>query len=343
VELRIKPPRGRRAILVFNCHEAWVHQLGVLDRPLDTIADLHGRRGSGWDSAMRPAPPNARFVSLEQAREEIEPYDCIIAHNLTDLIESKTIHAPRILVLHNTLEHLIEEQQSRTPKEELRIATAQYLQLLGVEAVAVSELKARSWRVTQRVVTCFADAGDYKPYLGDLPCGLRIANDISRKKKTLWWDFHEAAFGNVPVALVGHNDDIAGVRAAENWEELKSMLSHHRFFIHTADRQLEDGYNMATLEAMAAGLPVLGNVHPTSPVEHGKSGFLSNDPAELRGFALLLLKDRELAERLGAHARETVRKNFHAGKFKAGILDAIAAAREKWKSRESAGLFVARP
>ena len=87
------------------------------------------------------------------------------------------------------------------------------------------------------------------------------------------WDFHQEAFKGLPVTLVGHNPGLAGVRASEDWEDLKKILSHHRFYIHTADPQMEDGYNMATLEAMAAGLPVLGNRHPNSSVEHGLSGF----------------------------------------------------------------------
>lgn len=69
-----------------------------------------------------------------------------------------------------------------------------------------------------------------------------------------------------------------GVEAAKNWDNLKEMLQLHRFYIHTADPRYEDGVNMATLEAMAAGMPVLGNRHPTSPIEHGKSGFLSDNP-----------------------------------------------------------------
>ena len=61
---------------------------------------------------------------------------------------------------------------------------------------------------------------------------------------------------------------------------------------------------MATLEAMAAGLPVLGNPHPTSPIEHGVSGFLSDDPAELHASAERLLQDRELAVHMGKEARK---------------------------------------
>jgi hypothetical protein len=46
---------GRR-LLVFNCHEAWVYQLGVLGYGLDVIIGLSGRYNAGWDEQMRPFP-----------------------------------------------------------------------------------------------------------------------------------------------------------------------------------------------------------------------------------------------------------------------------------------------
>jgi glycosyltransferase involved in cell wall biosynthesis len=82
-------------------------------------------------------------------------------------------------------------------------------------------------------------------------------------------------------------------------------------------------------EAMAAGLPILGNCHPTSPVEHGVSGFLSDDPMELRQYAMRLLEDQSLAARMGREAQKTVFEMFPAGKFKAGLTRAIEVARAK--------------
>jgi len=61
---------------------------------------------------------------------------------------------------------------------------------------------------------------------------------------------------------------------------------------------------MASIEAMAGGMPVLGNKHPTSPIKHGVNGFLSDNPEELRMFARILLEDKELANLMACrHAR----------------------------------------
>lgn len=298
---------------------------------MDVVVGLKGRHTQGWDEAMRPIPPNARIVRLEEAFASGAEYDCVVAHNLSDLLDAKSIVAPRLLVIHGTLDGLILEQYSRTPPAELRRAVAQYVNIVGAHVMAVSRLKGQSWGFAGDVVPFSADPRDYLPYRGDLACGLRVANDVLRKQRTLRWDFHTAVFAGIPLRLVGRNPEIPGVAPAHDWQHLKELLSHYRFFVHTADPHLEDGYNMATLEAMAAGLPVLGNCHPSSPVAHGISGFLSDDPAELSGFARLLLADRELATCMGREAQKTVTEKFSLEKFKQGFERSLECARKKFR------------
>jgi len=42
----------KKTLLVFNCHEAWVYQLGVLGYDLDIIIGLKGRHKETWDEQM---------------------------------------------------------------------------------------------------------------------------------------------------------------------------------------------------------------------------------------------------------------------------------------------------
>jgi hypothetical protein len=350
-------------LLVFNCHEAWVFQLRLLQRPMDIIVDLPGRHVRDWDEAVRPIPPFARVVSLAEARKKRERYACIIAHNLSDLLDIKALRGPRILVIHLTLDGMILEQRAKTDAQEFRAAVAKFVEMTHTQVMAVSQLKARSWgfgtgcardcakngdglgsgqngRVStpsgiagngaEDIVRLTADPADYLPWRGELAAGLRIASFVQRRPRTLLWDFHQKAFEGIPVTLVGHNPEMPGVRASRSWEELKEILQQHRFYVHTADPRLEDGYNTATLEAMAAGLPVLGNCHPSSPVVHGVSGYLSDDPGELAAYAKQLLGDRGLAERMGQAARETVREGFSGEAFRAGVERAMEKAAKRW-------------
>jgi hypothetical protein len=319
-------------LLVFDCHEAWVHQLHYLGLPMDIVVGLGGRSKAGWDEAMRPVPPNSRLlrpVDLDPAREA---YRCMIAHNLTDLLDMKSLAGPRLLVLHETLDGTILEQKTTIPADKLRSAVQKYTQMTGTHIVAVSEMKAKSWGLGGDVVNFCAATDEYLVWRGDLQRGLRISNHILRRPRILLWDFHQAVFRDLPVTLVGHNPEMQGVKPAADWMDLKKILSLHRFYIHTADPRFEDGYNMAMLEAMAAGLPVLGNRHPTSPIVNGVNGFVSDDPRELRGYALRLLADRDLALQLGAGARETVRRQFSPERFAAEFTLSLSTATAKWKT-----------
>lgn len=329
--------KNSKTLLVFNCHEAWVYQLGALGYDLDIIVGLKGRYKSQWDEQMRPPPRNSRFITLEEAlRSDNKEYYCIIAHNISDLLDVKNRPEPRLIVIHSTMEgRIIEENSDVQPGDmrNMRDMLAKYLELVGGHAVAVSRLKGSSWNFTDDIVPFGADPEDYYPYIGNMPCGLRISNFIQSRKQILLWDFHLRAFAGLAVQIVGRNPGMAGVSSSDNWDDLKSMLQTHRFYIHTADPRLEDGYNMACLEAMAAGMPVLGNKHPGSPVRHGVSGFLSDDPLELRRYAELLIADQQLAVRMGAEAQKTVCRELSLNKFKQGFLRSIEIARQKSTSR----------
>lgn len=323
-----------RTLLVFPCHVPWVYQLGVLGFNLDIVVGLRGNHNTGWDARMRPLPARARLITLPEAIEASTPYYCIITHGITDLLDIQSRPEPRLIILHNTMEGQAREEDARIDLQMMRDMLRHYLELVGGHAVATSMYKGESWGLTEDIVHAAADVQEYPPHRGDEMRGLRICNYISSRRHILLWDFQQQAFNGLPVTLVGHNPDLPGVQAARDWQHLKTILQSHRFYIHTADPRFEAGYNMATLEAMAAGMPVLGNKHPTSPVRHGVNGFLSDNPAELRRYAQILLKDRQLANLMGQRSREIVAQRFSPVRFKHAFLRSIEIARRKWYTRK---------
>jgi len=318
-----------RRLLVFNCHEAWVHQLRLLDYDLDIICGLPGRYTRGWDTHMRPVPARARLICLTEALTPGERYACIIAHNPTDLLDIRNRTEPRLLLLHLSLEARLVEEHSHLSAAQAKQILHRYVELSGAHVAAVTSAKGRSWGFTENILPVAVDPDEYPPCTGETACGLRVANFILQRKAFLHWSFHERVFAGLPVRIVGHNPGMADVHPSRDWDHLKDLLRTSRFYIHTANPDLEDGYNMAMAEAMAAGMPVLGNRHPTSIVEHGVSGFLSDNPAELRGYAKLLLDDRDLALRMGRQARLVVQRRFSVEAFRSGMARAIASAQRK--------------
>jgi hypothetical protein len=91
-------------LLTINSHEAWLHQLSELEAELDIVDGAPNRYTATWDTRVRPVPENARLMSRSEIRLEPRAYDCIIGHSVTDLLELKHVDAPRLLVLHTTLE-----------------------------------------------------------------------------------------------------------------------------------------------------------------------------------------------------------------------------------------------
>lgn len=314
-------------LLVFNCHEAWIHQLEALDFELDLIVDLPGRPVSGWDANMRPFPTRARAITLDEAKAQGGGWHCILAHNPTDLMDAARLVGPRLLVLHGTLDGRMREEQTTVTAEQMRATLATYVRAQGVHVVAISKLKGRTWGFTDDIVPNGVDVADYLPFAGDVAEGIRVSNGVLHRAKILLWELHQAAFDGLPVRLVGRNPELPGVEPSRDWGDLKQQLAARRFFVHTADPSLEDGYNLAMLEAMASGLPVLGNKSPTSPIRSGVSGFLSDDPKQLRAYAEKLLADRDLARTMGEEARRAVDAGFSLRKFAARFTLSIERAR----------------
>ena len=115
------------------------------------------------------------------------------------------------------------------------------------------------------------------------------------------------------------------------------LLQAHRFYVHTAETDLEDGYNLALLEAMGTGMPVITTRSPTSPVVDEESGFISDDVNYLRWGAQQLLTDRKLAARMGEAGRRAVLERFSVTKFLGHWHEAIREAqiRQQRVARQS--------
>ena len=299
-------------VLTFDSHEAYVYDFARTGYEMDVVCDLPGHHVRGWDARMRPVPPNVRIVGIEEARANGNRYDCIVGHTITDLLAVKTIEGPRrVLVLHSSLDGRIEQERVAIDRDALREAIGRYLELVRGTLVVISEAKAATWQLPATIIRGAVDVSEYGPYDGARASGLRVANLVTAKSRYLRWPFHEAIFADdLPCTLVGANPDRPGIAPARDWNELKRLYREHRFFVHTAEPGLEDGYNLATLEAMASGMPVIGNHHPTSPVEDGVSGFLSDDAGTLRSAVHRLLEDRDLAAAMGVAARERVARDF---------------------------------
>jgi glycosyltransferase involved in cell wall biosynthesis len=112
------------------------------------------------------------------------------------------------------------------------------------------------------------------------------------------------------VHFLGFRDDVPAIIQAADVMALPSR---------------DEGLPLAVLEAMACGRPVVSTPVGGVPeaITDGETGLLvqPDDPEALAGAVLRILRDTELARRLGAAARRRVEKQFSLDRFAAQVVD----------------------
>ena len=131
----------------------------------------------------------------------------------------------------------------------------------------------------------------------DWCCGFNLWRDVSQ---------------GVPTFVVGDTPGLS--QPAGSTQELVDHYRRARLFLNTS---LVSPVPTALMEAMSCGLPPVSTETCMIPevIDHGRNGFLSNDPKELRSYVQLLLHDEQLAQQMGQEARRTIIERFSLGQF----------------------------
>jgi glycosyltransferase involved in cell wall biosynthesis len=303
-------------VLTINSHQPYVYDMSRISGiELVVIDRLPRREQDRWDETVRPRPANIQLTSLEEVLQQPPACEVFVAHNLTDLSATKALNMPRVLLIHSSLERLLATQSTTYSREDIFRVLQTYVQLKQVVVAAVSSMKAVSWGIADcPIVPIFIDTDYFRGYQGRNPHGLRVANQLVEKGVALNLEFFTALIEGFDVHIVGENPRL-NTKPARSMAELQATYRGYRYYIHTAAEGMEDGYNMASLEAMATGMPVVCNRHPTAPVIDGCNGFISDDIPYLQEKMRLLESQRELAARLGAAARQHVLSNHSLAPF----------------------------
>jgi glycosyltransferase involved in cell wall biosynthesis len=303
-------------VLTINSHQPYIHDMAHISGiDLYVIDQLPGRERDKWNAGVRPLPSNVRLISLEQVLQQPPDCDVFVAHNLTDLGATKTLNMPRVLLIHSSLERLLATQSTTYSRDDIYRVLQTYVQLKQVVVASVSAMKAASWGITDcPIVPFFIDTDFFHGYHGSDSRGLRVANHLVEKGVALNLEFFTTLIEGFDVQIVGDNPHL-NTTPAQSQDELREFYQTCRFYVHTAAEGMEDGYNMASLEAMATGMPVICNPHPTAPIIDGQNGFISEDIELLQKKMRLLETGRDLASKLGAAARRYVVTNHSLAMF----------------------------
>ena len=326
-------------ILTFNWHTPYLSLLARLPHTFDVAPpNIKSDRVTAWEHAMRALPPNVTPITAEEMlRRLAEPgrYSLLLAHNVKDLFMSRDISVPKLVVFHNRLS--TEAALGKQGDEVVRDYRRQVRELTrGVHRVFISETKRADWEMEGDIILPGVDVEQYGGYTGDTAAILRVGNSIRPRDLMTGFSLQERVCERLPNVVMGENPDIPGARVSEGWEGLKAAYRAHRLLLNTAMPPWEDGYNLAVLEAMATGMPVVSVANPTSPFTDGVDGLTGADMETLRRHCRALLEDQARAVEIGARGRETVAATFPIGAFLEKWERAIQSAVDQFAARRRA-------
>lgn len=305
-------------IITFCSHQPFLHLFHKSDFEMDIILLSEARRFlQNWDERVRPLPRNFELINWEEAQRRAKAgrYQVAMAHNISDYMDLMKLELPLVLVMHTGISSRFIEERVTIDKDGYRQQFSELVHRTGGKMVFVTETKRADWQLDGSVIVAGIDPDDYPNYSGEQPRLLRVTNHLKQRRGILGYSKHRSISRGVPVDVVGENPDLENARPANSWHALKSFYQTRRAFLHTAVPVMEDGFNLAVMEAMATGMPIVGTANPTSPIVDGESGFISDDVGRLRDDVARLMADPALAQRMGAAAREIVRQRFHYIRF----------------------------
>ncbi len=315
-------------ILTFNFHEPYLWLMAKTGLQFDVGHYDQGLLARTWNEAFRPKPPNLHLLTEREWRTAVAEnrYDVIIAHNEMNAIDVAASSAAKLLVCHNRRSFL-NTSASADQGDPIEL----YRRLLDrlVEQFAfifISESKREDYGVPGRVILPGIDVEEFGGYIGEHARVLRVGNVMRERNWMFDVPFQEAVCKGLPNCVVGNNPGIPDSHPAASFEELLEHYRRDRCMLHVTRESFEDGYNLAMLEAMACGMPVVSLANWTSPITDGVDGFVSYSAPRLHGRLRELLADLDLAREIGARGRETVAKVFPLRAFVESWREAIFSA-----------------
>lgn len=142
--------------------------------------------------------------------------------------------------------------------------------------------------------------------------GAVVCNHMMGRGQFYSVEMFKAVSKEVPLTLIGDNPGIS--QSIADPAQLARTVGSYQFF---ANFSIYSPLSMSLIEAASIGLPIVSTSMQATPevFTHGENALLTNDPTEFAEFCKLLMKDKELATKLGVGARKLAVEKFGLDRF----------------------------
>lgn len=301
-------------ILTFATHERYEENLCKTGHEFYSL-----RYGKEWDTSYAEVPQNYHIIDT---LPDYVDFDLVLSHTSCNRIE----------VVHDLLSGTHGSQTNRISipilrhchvLPDIRFDTKQEInafQSIPVDQNSfISDFNKKAWGCDKGIVIEHGIDTEFWNYDKDAErkntC-LSVVNEWPSRDWCCGFNLWRETSGRLPVTVVGkctgRNEGFS--EAARDASHLRQIYQNSRIFYNTS---IHSPVPTVLLEAMACGCAVVSTETCMIPeiIEHGKNGFISNNKNELRSFLELLLKDEDLAKKLGAEARKTICERYGLDPF----------------------------
>lgn len=308
-QTRVRAPLN---ILTFPTHERYETNLAK------TGHNFYAVQANGikdWKTQYAPVPENYHLLDKNLGDRQIPNYldiDIILSQNKFGQFQiakqlARELHCP-LISLEHTLPHMDWNASTRNERH-----------MTGDINVFISDYSISKWDMTEannvRVIRHCVDSELFKPE--EYASGrenriISVVNDWINRDWCCNFQGWYRVTKDLPTFPVGDTRGLS--RPAKDVPELVSMYANSRIFINTSTISPVPS---ALLEAMSCGCACVTTATCMIPeiVENGVNGFITNDEKEMRDYLELLLRDEDLATRLGEAARQTIIDKFGVDRF----------------------------
>lgn len=299
----------RLNILIWHIHGSYLNTLSRIDHTWYVPTKPDKPEGYGGRGPTFDLPPNVVEVPAEQVRDLA--LDLVIyqtpknyCQDRYEILSREQQQLPAIYLEHNT------------PRPD-PVATRHVVDDPRVLLVHVTHYNRLMWdcgQIPTRVIEHAVAIDPTARYTGEIAAGITIVNGIQRRPRIAGLDILDAVRQKLPIELAGMMTEELGGLGDIPYRELHGQMSRYRLLFSPIRYT---SLPLAVIEGMTLGMPVvaLATTELPSAIRNGESGFVSNDIGALMESMRALLRDRELARRVGDHAREVAMERFGLDRF----------------------------
>lgn len=303
-----RPENDKLNILTANCDEKWQW---LISKTGHSFYFVNNPQTPPWNEKVRERPNNCILLENRDLSEQVDnfPLDLIICQNRArdyGILSKLSIHLSTPIISTNSF----------LPFPEMNSFFIQSLaDQIYNKQIFSSKFVANSWGLDEKdciIIPKCVDTEVFNGWQGKDNRVLINCDWIQNKANTTGFKLLEKIGQQLPINLIGINPGVSNPPTDIN--DLVNKYRNCSVFLNTSS-WLSTPTEL--LEALTIGCPVVStkNCDITDYIEHGVTGFLSNDSEEIIKYCKMLINDKNLSKKIGDSARQTVVDKFNKDIF----------------------------